>query len=133
MKKLLSLFIILMMFGCSADDGTSSNNNNEPNNILTGTWIYTYSITTQRNDTFELNAAGGVMTGYFNNSHYGDYLTLYGTYDETTMGFTSINYDENIKYNLDATYTNNSMTGTMQVLALSGELQREVPFTAVKQ
>ena len=133
MKRLLSLFIILLLIGCDSDDGTSSGTDNEPNNILTGSWVYTYSITNQRNDTFDLNAAGGVMTGYFTNSHYGDFLTLYGDYDDTEMGFVCNNQDSDRRFLVEGTYTNNSMSGIIQVKTMAGELIQQFEFTATKQ
>ena len=134
MKKIIFLFIAVMIFGCSADDSSSSNDTDQTrNNILTGNWIYTYSITAQRTDPFELNAAGGIMTGYFTNTHFGDFITLYGDYDEETMGFISSNFDNDRKYVVEATYTNNSMTGTMVISTISGTELHNLEITAVKQ
>lgn len=134
MKRLLSLFIILLLVGCSSEESTPSDPTDQgPNNILTGSWAYTYSVTNQRTDNFELNAAGGVMTGYFTNSQYGDYLTLWGEYTETEIGFVSSNVDANRRYFLDGTYTNNTMSGVIQMKTMAGELIREFEFSAIKQ
>ena len=73
------------------------------------------------------------MTGYFTNTHYGDFITLYGDYDEETMGFISSNRDDDRKYVVEATYTNNSMTGTLVISTISGEEIYNLEFTAVKQ
>lgn len=134
MKKIICLLIAAIMIGCNAEDSSTSNDVEETrNDTLTGNWNYTYTITTPRTDTFELNAAGGVMTGYFTNTHFGDFITLYGDYDETTMGFISSNFDNDRKYVIETTYTNNSMTGTMVISTIAGVELHNVEITAVKQ
>ena len=135
MKKLLILIFIVVIAGCTADDGSSSYDTEYPgpNNILTGSWTYTYSITSQRTDEFTLDAADGAMTGYFTNTHFGDYLTLYGNYTDVDISFIANNFDENIRYRCTADYTNNTMTGTIIMKNMAGEILREFDFTAVKQ
>lgn len=135
MKRLLMLVFVLIIAGCTSDDGSSSNDTEYPgpNNILTGSWAYTYSISSQRTDEFTLDAADGVMTGYFTNTYYGDFLTLYGDYTDVDISFLANNLDEEIRFRCLATYTNNTMTGTIEVKTLAGETLREFDFTAVKQ